>query len=198
MRGKLTGVLAAGVATLALAGTAAADQSALQIAQQAATRYWHTSPCPAAGITIRYAPSTAAPTDDTGGVQTGPGALWAWASFVASTPDQPNSYSDCSITLNQDVLSPAQQVHRFPIFCALMVHEYGHFLGHEDTPGTSPTSIDYPMITASNMFVRPCTAAYLDAYLLTDPVPRSRAAKTGVPKILAMHAERRSTHGLNK
>lgn len=199
MRGKLIGVLVAGIATLAAAGTAvAADPSALRLAQQAATRYWHAAPCPAGGVTIRYAPSAAAPTDDTGGVQTGPGALWGWASFATSTPDEPGSYSDCSITLNQDVLSPAQEIHKFPIFCALMVHEYGHFFGHEDTPGTSPRSIDYPTISQANMFVRPCTDAYLDAYLLAGAVPRSHAVRRKTPELLASRAERRSTHGRNR
>lgn len=172
------------VAALASVSTALASPTALSLAQQAAAAYWHAKPC-GGQVAIRYAPATAMPTNDTGGIGTGPGPLSAWTGWIGPLADE----TDCVVTWNEGEFSPARQAHRFPVFCALMVHEYGHFFGNEDTE-TDPDSINYPLITARNMGVAPCRARYLDAVgMLLIPQPR---APTDSPAVIRIRSQRRS------
>lgn len=48
----------------------------------------------------------------------------------------------------------------FPLLCALMVHEFGHFFGYPDRLTDPPTSITYPLVGPANEAVAPCVALY--------------------------------------
>jgi hypothetical protein len=128
--------------------------TALAAAKSAAIQYWHRQPC-AGRIAIRYALAPSGPVD-TGGLRVR--SLFAWTS--AETTSVPSQYADCTVTLNSRLWSPATEARYFPVFCALMVHEYGHLVGHPDERGDSPRSITYPLITSRNEFVGPCVSRY--------------------------------------
>lgn len=129
----------------------------VQYAQRAALRYWRSSPCGGA-VRILYAPETASPVNDTAGVTTG--KLWAWTQFDSpdgfTYGDPPSTYFDCSITINQTVWTPQHQYEDWPLFCATVVHEYGHLMGYPDSPDWPETSVLYPIITTLNMNIRSC------------------------------------------
>ena len=143
--------------------------TALPLAEAAAVAYWGSEPC-GTDVAVVYAPPSASPTDDTGGVpQDGP--LWAWTTF--NTPDgpmdwaaPPSTYSDCVVTINRVAWSPRRQIELFPTFCALIVHEYGHLFGHPDSASDPSTSITYPDITPENDAVPACTVRYHVAHEL--------------------------------
>jgi hypothetical protein len=122
----------------------------MTLAQDAAVAYWGGQPC-GGQVAIAYAPSSQAPTNDTGGVAVA--QLWAWA-------------STCLVTFNSDAFSLHTQVADFPEFCALVVHEYGHLFGHPDQASDPPASITYPFIGPLNEGVAPCVSRYRLARVL--------------------------------
>lgn len=168
-----------------MAAPAAAHQTALSLAQQAAAKYWGSVPC-AGNVTIQYAANPTTSTD--------PGPFLAVATWDS---DVDGVYTGCVVTLNSHDLPPATQAKRFSLFCGLMVHEYGHFFGHEDEQGYPATSINNEYVGPANEHVAPCVSRYLDAWLLTNPVVSAPRVSDG-PRVLAVGHERRSRHAGNK
>jgi hypothetical protein len=124
--------------------------SALQEARAAAIQYWHRDPC-GGDVTIAYSSRPPAG-DNTDGVRIG--LLWAWTSAATTTTD--DVYTDCVVTINSLRWTPASEASGFAPFCGLLVHEYGHLMGHWDRGSDSPFSITYPVIGPRNEHVRPC------------------------------------------
>jgi hypothetical protein len=142
--------IAPGVAQASSAsGAGLSHASALQEARAAAIQYWHRDPC-GGDVTIAYSSRLPAG-DNTDGVRIG--LLWAWTSAVTTTDDV---YTDCVITINRLRWTPASESSDFAPFCGLLVHEYGHLIGHWDMASDSPFSITYPVIGPRNEHVRPC------------------------------------------
>lgn len=111
---------------LASAGTPAlADQpaNATEAAQQIASAYWGTDACGGA-IEITWASLT-------GDIN----ARSDWENPVAAY-DDPAENADCTITFN------TAQRWTWPMFCTVMVHEYGHLTGHPHSG--DPTDVMYP------------------------------------------------------
>lgn len=147
------------LATLAFATNTQASESArmtfhptvspLVAAEQAAVAYWHSFPC-SGHVTVRFGVLNAT-------ILGGP----EWARASALTTHIENVYTDCVITIDRTYWSRAERSSDFPDFCALMVHEFGHFFGYWDDPKRDPrTSIKYPLITQANEYVRPCVNRY--------------------------------------
>lgn len=188
-RGAL--ITAATVLLLGLtAGTASADETPMQLAQDAAAQYWGAqAPC-VGGVTINYAPNLVPP----GATSTG---LW-YATTWDLTTSTASVYQDCSVTLNSNYFQPANEAAQFSTFCGVMVHEYGHLFGHWDNPSDPPTSITYQVIGPENEGVAPCVQRYQAAAALVPaeapaaPVPAPAKAAVSTPRPLATHAERSS------
>lgn len=125
----------------------------LRRAEQAAVQFWHRTPCHRR-IVVRYDPPELAPSNYTGGVAVE--HIWAWVTFSAASLTEPRTYTDCVLNINDQYFSPRQQRRHFPLFCALVVHEFGHFMGHLDHSGYRRTSIEYPIIGPANMNITPC------------------------------------------
>ncbi len=135
--------------------------SALALAQRAATRYWGGEACNGI-VTIRYG---IPPTNiSAGGVSLR--NISAWTGF--DTPYGPENYNvpttsltNCVITFNRYPWgSRSYQARKFPLFCGIIVHEYGELFGHKDSAADPQTSITYPRITGLNEHVPPCVAEY--------------------------------------
>ena len=117
--------LAVVAGTLAIAGlltaTAAAGPSArftatsptIAQAEQVARAYWGADPCHGS-VTVRW-------------VRQAPdiNALSTWASPTADPYGDPQANSDCAIDLNPVAAFD------WPKFCTVVVHEFGHLLGHD-------------------------------------------------------------------
>jgi hypothetical protein len=71
----------------------------------------------------------------------------------------PSSFFGCTVHIDRR-LTPHQQTARFPFFCGLIVHEYGHLLGWPDRATDPVTSITYPIIGRANERVAPCVERY--------------------------------------
>jgi hypothetical protein len=166
---------------LVFAAPALADETALQLAQDAAAQYWGAPPnCPG-GLTIAYATTSELYNAQHLPVPSGAtiGALSYWTNV--SPP-----YANCQITLNSDRFSPDKQASDFALFCGLVVHEYGHFDGYEDDPSYPATSINHMQVDNTNEHVQPCVQRYAAAEALL------------VPQLQATHREGRSTRRAGK
>jgi hypothetical protein len=130
--------------------------SALTEARAAAISYWGGLPPCRGPVRVGY--STHVPAINSGGVRLG--RVWAWTTDF--TTGVPGVYQDCLITLNASRWRPRAQARGFPLFCALMVHEYGHLFGHPDRASDPRSSITYPVIGPRNVRVPACVARYGD------------------------------------
>ena len=170
MRKPTLSTLVATLATLALFSLAPAAHAAtrttrlaipavrphvspLAEAQAAAIQYWGGDPC-GGNVTVTFA--TVLPDGSSGGVALS--TIWAVTTFngPAGFMDwnaPPASYTSCVITIARLWWPGWWRGADFPVFCALLVHEYGHLWGHADTATDSPQSITYPAITAQNEHV---------------------------------------------
>lgn len=180
--------LIVGLAVGVFAAPAIADPAALQLSQDAAESYWGPTPC-VNGVQIGYAP---APENPSGPVA---GPLWAVAQWTITE----GVYTSCLIMINSTQFPIARQAARFQEFCGLIVHEYSHFEGYNDSPSFAPTSITYAYVTAANEHVAPCVARYGQAAQLAADQevgtlgalvhPRSQDRQ---PHFLSTRPERRS------
>jgi hypothetical protein len=117
--------LAVVAGTLAIAGlltaTAAAGPSARFVAtsptivqaERVARAYWGADPCHGS-VTIRWVRQAA-----------DINALSTWASPTTDPYGDPDANADCKIDLNPVAALP------WPKFCTVVVHEFGHLLGHD-------------------------------------------------------------------
>jgi hypothetical protein len=97
-------------------------------AQHRAETYWQATPCQGQ-IQVQAAPLG---TDNAQSVYT-------------TTDGDPANFADCRIVFNSDL-----RVWTWERFCSVMVHEYGHLLGHQHT--SDPTDVMYPL------YLRPVAA----------------------------------------
>lgn len=141
--------------------------TALTLAQQAAGQYWDGAPC-GGHVRIRYAPARTAPANYRAAFP----FLWAWTTFT--TPygesdyyEPPSTFTNCTVTINRSAWSPAVELASFRAFCGLIVHEYGHLFGYQDSTQWAPTSIRYQEIGPLNERVPPCVARYAEARIAT-------------------------------
>lgn len=145
-----------------LAHYAARHPAPLVLAEQAAAAYWGSEPC-AGQIAVRFVPGSAAPANDTAGVSVG--QMWAWTTFdTPAGPDDysvaPAQYTNCTISIVSWLGARKVQSSAFGLFCALMVHEYGHLMGIPDSASASPDSITYPVVGRANDDIPACAGVY--------------------------------------
>jgi hypothetical protein len=163
--------LAAALGVLACAGTPAlADPPAnpTEAAQQIAAAYWGTNPCGGA-IQIAWQ-----------GLEGDVNARSDWEN-PASAYDDPSQNTNCVITVNTD------QHWTWPMFCTVIVHEYGHLTGHPHS--SDPHDVMYPF------FVQPvpqCEPAQAPSDAATPAVapapPVARAAHKRLRRAHRRHA----------
>jgi hypothetical protein len=108
----------------------------IALARRWAGLYWHGTRC--LGVTYHYhwlPPGRIAE------------ANWSY------NPDQPTRYLDCSVTFNR-----ARMLTGFDLYCAAVVHEFGHLHGFHEQGGLdggihsrNPRNVMFPVLTARNI-----------------------------------------------
>lgn len=168
MKGR---ILLAVVATFAVMTTAASARTTIRLAhdrgskaialtltlteaQAAAIQYWGGEPCDGV-VNIAYSNVTPA------GLP--PSLAWAWFVTPAGPmnyTEPPDTFTDCTITINTTYFSPYGQRMDWPLFCAVIVREYGHLFGHDDDYAAPRTSLLNPIVGSANMFTPACVTRY--------------------------------------
>lgn len=143
----------------------------LQQAQTAAQRFWSADPC-SGSVPVSFVPANSLQ----GGLTAVPLAPGASIDAVTlfNTPNGPNdyseppaSYTDCAIHFSKKWSRPSYEFNNWLVFCALMVHEYGHLMGHPDQATDPPSSITYQNITSANDHLQVCRKATWQGTTLT-------------------------------
>lgn len=156
---RIAALLATGLALVTAQAASAdgytPDAAATQAAQRIAVAWWGTTPC-GGNVTITW---------DT--LTVGVNASSSWSNPVSSY-GAPDLNSDCVVTFN------SAQSFDWPMFCTVMVHEYGHLTGHQHSP--DPNDVMTPVYDGP---VAPCTSGPGSApapTTTTAPATTTRAA----------------------
>jgi hypothetical protein len=132
-------------------------------AESIAVAYWGVNPC---GGTIDVSWGELDPSLN---------ALSQWWN-PTSLYDNPSENSNCSITFNE------AQTWDWPMFCTIMVHEYGHLSGHQHV--NDPTNVMNPVYVGP---IAQCASA-------PNPIPQAPAATASGVKVKAASAKKRVAH----
>jgi hypothetical protein len=97
--------------------------AAMQLAEQIAVQHWGWAPC-GGNVSINW--TTLDPSLN---------ALSTWWNPIAAYGN-PQANADCQIALNES------QSFDWPMFCTILVHEFGHLTGHQHV--ADPSDVMYP------------------------------------------------------
>jgi hypothetical protein len=145
MRAKtisLAVVASLAMAAPANAGVVVVTADPVQKAISIADAYWGGAAC---GGNYHVVYTSSAPIVDGGpanaALAAGTARIQAWAQFGDPT---------CTIHLMSFYWTPATETSQFQLFCDVVTHEIGHFLGHLDAGQADPKSINYPIVDESS------------------------------------------------